>query len=83
MIDVIIPTMVKAVQELNEKQSVLDDLLKIHEEKQSAGVKTKTVEIAKDNLIHIEGDYGAEIPPIPATNYDYNDQFSFREKDKK
>ena len=43
-------------------------------------VSTKTVEIPHDNLIVID-ELGTTIPPI--TKYDYDDSYSFREKDKK
>jgi hypothetical protein len=49
----------------------------------SLGISVNTVQIPKDNLIEIVGNYGETIPPLSTTNYDYNDQFSFREKDKK
>ena len=46
----------------------------------SPGVEIKTVQIPKDNLIVID-EAGSTIPPI--TKYDYEDNYSFREKDKK
>ena len=48
---------------------------------QSPGIETKTVEIPQDNLIVIDEVTGDTIPPI--TKYDYDDSYSFREKDKK
>lgn len=47
----------------------------------SPGVNTKTVAIEENNLVVID-EIGTTIPPI-ATKYDYDDSFSFREKDKK
>jgi hypothetical protein len=49
----------------------------------SPSVNVNTFTIPKDNLLVIDGAYGETIPPLSTTNYDYNDSFSFREKDKK
>ena len=49
--------------------------------KESPGVETKTVQVPQDNLIVIDEMTGETIPPI--TKYDYDDSYSFREKDKK
>lgn len=51
------------------------------EEVKTTEVDIGTVEIQKDNVIVID-ELGNTIPPI-ATKYDYNDSYSFREKDKK
>ena len=51
------------------------------EEVRAPDVSTRTVEIKEDNMIVID-ELGNTIPPI-ATKYDYTDNFSFREKDKK
>ena len=48
--------------------------------KESPSVETKTVQIPQDNLIVID-EIGTTIPAI--TKYDYDDSYSFREKDKK
>lgn len=47
----------------------------------SPDVEIKTVQIPKDNLIVIDDATGETIPAI--TKYDYNDAYTFREKDKK
>ena len=59
-----------------------DEVREVKMEKipESPGVESKTVAIEHDNLVVID-ELGTTIPPI--TKYDYNDSFSFREKDKK
>ena len=53
---------------------------KIDPDPPAPSIETKTVEIPADNLIVID-ELGTTIPPI--TKYDYDDSYSFREKDKK
>lgn len=89
--------MIKSIQEMhdenhNVKKSYLEqpfvhfkDLKpmvqpKEEQPKESPSVETKTVQIPQDNLIVID-EIGTTIPAI--TKYDYDDSYSFREKDKK
>lgn len=87
--------MIKAIQEMhdenhNVKPTYLDQPFKHFEnlkpmpapsvEPPAPSVEINTVEIPHDNLIVID-EMGTTIPPI--TKYDYDDSYSFREKDKK
>lgn len=84
--------LIKSIQEMhdenhNVKKTYLDqpfvhfkDLKPMVQPRESPSVETKTVEIPQDNLIVID-EMGTTIPPI--TKYDYDDSYSFREKDKK
>lgn len=84
--------MIKSIQEMhdkdhNVKNSYLEqpfvhfkDLKPMVQPRESPGVETKTVHIPQNNLIVID-ELGTTIPEI--TKYDYDDSYSFREKDKK
>ena len=65
-----------------EKPTKIDDI-DIPVFTKSPDVESKTVEVEKDNLIVIDGATDEMIPPITKTKYDYTDNYSFREKDKK